>query len=317
MNIKCKKCGCDTLIKSGDWLRCPNCGTVMFDTAVTVNNGVSPTKELEKIDSGKPYTPAAEKKSTISFASPVQSSDNAKAVKSSALKLTEQENEGVRLNQPEQIQDAADNRENDVDNTESKEDKKSKKKKRDRKKAEEDKPPKSKRRETVEFFTPIVIALVIAVFLKSFIFANAVVPTGSMLNTIQEGDRIIASRIEYVTNEPERYDIIIFKYPDDEKQKFVKRIIGLPGETVEIIGGTVYVTKADSETIILKDDFVTACTPKGNYGPFDVPDNCYFVMGDNRNSSWDSRFWNNTYVQRDKILGKVKFKYFPKISEIK
>lgn len=177
--------------------------------------------------------------------------------------------------------------------------------------------PKSKGREFAEFILPIVIAFAVAMFLKSFIFANAIVPTGSMLNTIQEGDRIIASRIEYNFHDPERYDIIIFKAPDEvakgnEKTYYVKRIIGLPGETVTVVNGVVYVADKDGNTQQLRDDFVTACTPTGNYGPYEVPEDSYFVMGDNRENSVDSRFWVSTnYVHRDLIIGKAKFCYFP------
>ena len=175
---------------------------------------------------------------------------------------------------------------------------------------------KSKLRETIEFCIPIVAAIIIAIILKSFVFANAVVPTGSMLNTIQEKDRIIASRLAYINSDPERYDIIIFKYPDDENQNYVKRVIGLPGETVEITDGIVYVTKTDGELIMLDDSFITNCTPEGDFGPFHVPEDSYFMLGDNRNSSWDSRYWKNKYVHKDKIVGQVKFRYFPNISKI-
>lgn len=181
---------------------------------------------------------------------------------------------------------------------------------------EEEKQPKSKLREAVEFLIPIVVAVIIAIILKSVVFANAVVPTGSMLNTIHEGDRIIASRLAYVKEDPQRYDVIIFKYPDDEKQIYVKRVIGLPGETVQVINGVVYVTKTNGETIQLDDSFVTNCTPEGNFGPFEVPADSYFMMGDNRNSSWDSRFWDNKFVNKEEILGKVKFKYYPSFGKI-
>lgn len=181
---------------------------------------------------------------------------------------------------------------------------------------ENDSKPKSKLRELIEFFIPIVLAVVIAIVLKTFVFANAVVPTGSMLNTIQEGDRIIASRLAYINNDPERYDIIIFRNPDNEEECFVKRVIGLPGETVQIVNGIVYVTQTNGETIQLDDSFVTNCEPYGDFGPFEVPEDSYFMMGDNRNTSWDSRFWDNKYVHKDKILGKVKFKYYPGISII-
>ena len=181
---------------------------------------------------------------------------------------------------------------------------------------EEEKKPKSKLREAVEFLIPIVVAVIIAIILKSVVFANAVVPTGSMLNTIHEGDRIIASRLAYINEDPQRYDVIIFKYPDDETQIYVKRVIGLPGETVQVVNGVVYVTKTDGETIQLDDSFVTNGTPEGDFGPFEVPADSYFMMGDNRNSSWDSRFWNNKFVNKEKILGKVKFKYYPSFGKI-
>lgn len=172
-------------------------------------------------------------------------------------------------------------------------------------------------REVLEFVIPIILAVAIALFLKNYVIANAKVPTGSMLNTIQEGDRIIASRLAYINDDPERYDIIIFKYPDDESQYFVKRVIGLPGETVNIVNGIVYVTKTDGTTIQLDDSFVTNCVPVGNFGPYVVPEDSYFMLGDNRNNSEDSRYWENKYVKKDKIIGKVLFRYYPTISSIK
>mgnify|MGYP000780448831 FL=1 len=172
-------------------------------------------------------------------------------------------------------------------------------------------------REVLEFVIPIILAVAIALFLKNCVIANAKVPTGSMLNTIQEGDRIIASRLAYLNDDPERYDIIIFKFPDDESQYFVKRVIGLPGETVNIVNGIVYVTKTDGTTIQLDDSFVTNCVPVGNFGPYVVPEDSYFMLGDNRNNSEDSRYWENKYVKKDKIIGKVLFRYYPNISSIK
>ena len=180
------------------------------------------------------------------------------------------------------------------------------------KKPSKNKRPKSKLQETIEFCIPIIIAVALAFILRTFVFANAVVPTGS----IQEGDRIIASRMAYNNNAPERYDIILFKYPDNEEQIYVKRIIGLPGETVQIVNGVVYVTKTDGKTIQLDDSFITACEPYGDFGPYAVPPDSYFMLGDNRNDSKDSRFWTNTYVKRDKIIGKVKFRYYPSIGKI-
>ena len=181
----------------------------------------------------------------------------------------------------------------------------------------QEKKKKSFFREIIDFVIPVILAVAIALVLKNFVIANAKVPTGSMLNTIQEGDRIIASRLAYINDDPERYDIIIFHFPDDESQYYVKRVIGLPGETVNIVNGIVYVTKTNGMTIQLDDSFVTNCVPVGNFGPYIVPEDSYFVLGDNRNNSQDSRYWNNKYVKKDKIIGKVLFRYYPTLSSIK
>lgn len=171
---------------------------------------------------------------------------------------------------------------------------------------------KSKLRDFLEFIAPIVIALIIAMILKTFIFANAVIPTGSMLNTIQEGDRVFASKITYTLHDPERYDIAIFKYPDNENEYFVKRVIGLPGETVNIKNGDVYVTDKNGNTEKLRDDFVSPENKDHYNGTFVVPEDSYFMMGDNRDSSVDSRYWTTThYVKRDKFIGKVMLRYYP------
>lgn len=175
---------------------------------------------------------------------------------------------------------------------------------------------KSTAKETIDFLTPIIIALIIAIILKLFVFANAVVPTGSMLNTIQKKDHVIASRLSYVIDDPQRYDIIIFKAPDDYYDNdtttyYVKRIIGLPGETVQIINGRALVTKTDGTTIETDDTFITNCVPTGDFGPYVVPEDSYFVMGDNRNDSLDSRYWRHTFVDKKLILGKVKYRYLP------
>ena len=97
------------------------------------------------------------------------------------------------------------------------------------------------------------------------------------------------------------------KYPDDESQLFIKRIIGLPGETVEIHDGHIYINGSDTPL----EDVETKDYMEGTYGPYTVPDDCYFVMGDNRNNSKDSRFWGNTFVSKDEILGKAAFRYWP------
>ena len=146
----------------------------------------------------------------------------------------------------------------------------------------------------------------------NFLIVNAQIPSGSMENTIMTGDRVVGNRLSYLTKDPERYDIIIFKYPDDESQLFIKRIIGLPGETVEIRDGHIYID-GSSEPL---EDVETKEYMVGNYGPYTIPEGCYFVMGDNRNDSKDSRYWIHPYVSKDKILGKAVFRYWP-ITKIK
>lgn len=162
----------------------------------------------------------------------------------------------------------------------------------------------------------IGIALLIAVFLLEFVIINARVPSGSMKDTIEIGDRLIGFRLAYVTEEPKRGDVVIFRYPDDESQRFIKRIIGLPGDTVEI--------RQDPENAELAEVYVNGEKLEENYlaelmlydpadggtHTFQVPDGSYLMLGDNRNHSNDARFWQNKYVSRDKILAKAVFRYF-------
>ena len=160
--------------------------------------------------------------------------------------------------------------------------------------------------EIISWIKTIAMAVVIAVLINSFVIVNATVPTGSMENTIMPGDRIIALRLTYYVSSPERGDIVVFRYPDDESVLYVKRVIGLPGETVEVKDGEVHINNSDTP---LDDSFVKE-QPVGDFGPYEVPEGCYFMMGDNRNNSQDSRYWVNKYVEEDKILGKVYFKYY-------
>ena len=164
-------------------------------------------------------------------------------------------------------------------------------------------------KEALSWVLTFAAAILVALVLKNFVIINATVPTGSMENTIMPGDDLFGFRLAYQFSEPKRGDIIIFKYPDDEEEKYVKRIIGLPGETVRISNAKVYID--DSETPLqeeyLKDEWTVATGPF----EFQVPEGCYFVMGDNRNDSWDARYWDNTYVAREKIIGKAEWVYFP------
>lgn len=169
------------------------------------------------------------------------------------------------------------------------------------------------RREIISWCLTIVFAVLFALFITKVVIVNAYVPSGSMLETIQAPSRIVAFRLAYTFSEPKRYDIVVFKYPDDEKEYFVKRIIGLPGETVEIKAGKVYINGSSEP---LRDDFV-AHPSYDDYGPITVPDGEYFMLGDDRSDSWDSRDWTNKFVASGKILGKVIFSYYPSVKLIK
>ncbi|MDO4508745.1 MAG: signal peptidase I [Lachnospiraceae bacterium] len=168
------------------------------------------------------------------------------------------------------------------------------------------------KKEVFEWIFSIAIGVIIAVLINRFVLINARVPSASMENNIMTGDRLFGYRLAYVNEEVERGDIVIFKFPDDESQLFIKRVIGLPNETVTIIDGKVYI---DDNKEPLYEPYL-AQEMVGTFGPYEVPENCYFMLGDNRNYSRDSRFWENTYVSKDKILGKALFRYFPKISTI-
>ena len=162
-------------------------------------------------------------------------------------------------------------------------------------------------KELFQWLIAILAAVAIALFVDNFLIVNAQIPSGSMENTIMTGDRVVGNRLSYLTKDPERYDVIIFKYPDDESQLFIKRIIGLPGETVEIRDGHIYID-GSSEPL---EDVETKEYMIGNYGPYTVPEGCYFVMGDNRNNSQDSRVSDVGAIHRDELMGRAWIRIWP------
>lgn len=161
-------------------------------------------------------------------------------------------------------------------------------------------------KEIFEWVKIIVSAALIAFVLNTFIIANSEVPSGSMENTIMTGDRVIGSRLSYRFEDPKRGDIAIFRFPDNEKIYYVKRIIGLPGETVDIVDGKVYINGSDEP---LDEPYIREPMIPEAPMHFEVPENSYFMMGDNRNYSMDARRWENTYVKHEKIIAKVLFRY--------
>lgn len=167
------------------------------------------------------------------------------------------------------------------------------------------------------FVTWMLRILVCVILLLSFQLhiINAEIPSASMENTIMIGDRIFGLRKAYDHASPERYDVIIFK--DAVSGKYlIKRVIGLPGETLTFKDGYVYV---EGQNEPLDDSFCMeqGVTDAGLSESITIPEDCYFVLGDNRLDSYDSRYWTNDageyipFVVRDAIVAKAVFRYFP------
>ncbi len=153
----------------------------------------------------------------------------------------------------------------------------------------------------------LAISLLLATLLKNTVVASAYVPTGSMEGTVMTGSRIFINKLAYVVSEPQRGDIVSFYCPDEPNTLYLKRIIGLPGDAVEGIDGYVYINGE-----ILAHDYSDIRLNK-DFGPFIVPDDSYFMLGDNRTNSWDSRYWDNPFVSFDAIIGKATFEFYPEI----
>lgn len=154
--------------------------------------------------------------------------------------------------------------------------------------------------------TVIIIAFVLAMFLRNYVIEGREIPTGSMLPTVQLNDRIWVNRFIYRFKEPQRGDIVMFKPPDSVKSTtpYLKRVIGLPGETVEMKDHKVYINgRALSEPYVAEPVDYT-------FGPVVVPDNCLLVLGDNRNNSYDSHEWNS-WLTEDRLMGKALAVYWP------
>lgn len=166
---------------------------------------------------------------------------------------------------------------------------------------------KSIRKEIGEWVRALGLAVVIALFINFVVIVNAQIPTESMAPTIEPGDRVIGLRMAYWFDEPDRGDIVIFRYPDDETQLYVKRVIGMPGDTVNIVDGAVYLND-DTEPL---DEPYLKEEARGSFGPYVVPEGHYFMMGDNRNHSSDSRYWSNSFLSSEKIVGNAWLRLFP------
>jgi signal peptidase I len=180
---------------------------------------------------------------------------------------------------------------------------------------------KSKLREYVE---AILLAVVIAFFIRTFVIQAYKIPSGSMKPTLLVGDHILVSKFNYgvklpfirstliPVGTPKRGDILVFIYPEDRSKDFIKRVIGIPGDTIEIRDKKIFLSgKPMTDTHGVHSDSLIipgAVQPRDNFGPVKVPEGSLFVMGDNRDESYDSRFWG--FVDMKDVLGKALIIYW-------
>lgn len=160
----------------------------------------------------------------------------------------------------------------------------------------------------IEGLKTISLSLVIAFGIRTFVAEARYIPSGSMEPTLQINDRLIVDKISYDFTSPQRGDIIVFNPTNILKEQhfneaFIKRVIGLPGDKVEVKNGRVYVNGFP-----LQEKYIEA-KPEYQWGPVLVPPNSYLVLGDNRNNSYDSHYWG--FVPRDKIVGRALLRFWP------
>jgi len=175
-----------------------------------------------------------------------------------------------------------------------------------------------------EYAESIAIAIILALVIRTFMVQAFKIPSGSMEDTLAIGDHLLVSKFIYGTRipfsdkrvltlrDPRRGDVIVFEYPEDPSKDFIKRVVGTPGDVVEgkdkkvFVNGKLY--ENPHEVHKEKEIIPKEMNPRDSFGPIIVPANSYFVMGDNRDRSYDSRFWK--FVRRDQIKGLAFIKYW-------
>jgi signal peptidase I len=197
-------------------------------------------------------------------------------------------------------------------------------------KAAEDAPQTFRKSTLREYFESICVAVILALFVRTFVVQAFKIPTGSMENNLLIGDHLLVNKFVFAPTlsriedlllpiDPiKRGDVIVFKYPEDPERDFIKRVIGLPGETLELKEKKVYIngTPLDEPYVhfLFPADATSGDLGEGSfdvrrsYGPVTVPEGHYFMMGDNRDNSQDSRYWG--FMPREYVKGKALFVYF-------
>ncbi len=169
-------------------------------------------------------------------------------------------------------------------------------------------PPRSEHPLT-EIIRFTVIALIIVIPIRMFVAQPFIVSGASMENTFHSGEYLIVDQVSYKLHKPERGDVIVFRYPKDPSKFFIKRVIGLPGDTVNITGDTVtIINTTHPEGFILDEDYIKSMKNSTNLTEV-LGEREYFVMGDNRDQSSDSRMWG--VLQEERIVGKAFLRLFP------
>lgn len=161
-----------------------------------------------------------------------------------------------------------------------------------------------KKNEWLEWGKAIFIAILLAFFLRTFVFATSIVEGESMVPTLEDGERVIFNKFVYLVDEPERGDVVIIKRP---LKNYVKRVIALPGETVKFRDHQLYINGKKYEEAFISEE---ALNHTGNFGPIEVPEDKYFVMGDNRAISKDSRNGLG-FISEEDIIGRSEFVVYP------
>jgi signal peptidase I len=166
-----------------------------------------------------------------------------------------------------------------------------------------------------EYFEALLVAIILALFIRTFVVQAFKIPSGSMLETLQIGDHLLVNKFIYgvklpfvdmvviPVSQPQHGDIIVFEYPVDPAKDFIKRVVGLPGDKIEVRDKQLYRNGEPVEEDYIQHTDGKIVPRRDNYGPVMVPEGEYFVMGDNRDESYDSRFWGT--VKREKIYGKA------------